>query len=146
MAAATFTSTITKVRTAVGSTQVVWTYTFTGAGDVSLAFVNLPVICFDEALPFGSAHLVMTTGTAPTSVALLVGNDGINANLVAIGVPHLQANFPHMVDITSGQNATVQTVAENLASMPHSFHNWQIIGAPATGVLTITEVFMGTRG
>lgn len=144
MAAATFTSTITKTRTSVGTTEVIWTITTTSTGDISIATSTFLPQCFDEGLPFGSAHLVVTSGSAPTSASLLVGNDGINANLVIIGVPHTA--FPALVDVTSGQNAAVQTVAENLASMPHKFHSWQFIAIAGPSVVTITEIFMGTRG
>ncbi len=150
MAAGVFTVATTKTRTSVNATQVTITITCTTSGDFGAADATVgPVIApapiiFAEGFPFGSAQLVVTSGSAPTSARLWVGNDGLLANLVQIGVAH--AAFPSIVDLTSGQNASTQTVAETLAAFPTFYHSWTLVAASAPSVITITECYMGTRG
>ncbi len=151
MAAGVFTVATTKTRTSVNATSITIVITCTTGGDFGAADATVgPVaspspLIFSEGLPFGSAQIVISgTGSAPTSARLWLGNDGILANLVQIGVAH--AAFPSIIDITSGQNASTQTVAENLASFPTFYHAWTIVGANTGNIITITECYMGTRG
>ncbi|SRR6266478_246633 len=148
MAAGTFTVTATKTRTSVGTTTVTIVITCTGAGDFGAVdatagpvIVPAPLI-FSEGLPFGSAHIVASA--SPTSGRLWLGNDGTLANLVQVGVPH--TTFPAIIDVTSGQNASTQTVAENLAGFPTLFHSYTFVAVANAAVITITECYMGTRG
>jgi hypothetical protein len=145
MAAATFTTVVSKSTTAYNATLVTQVYTFTSAGDVSLALTNLPAVIQAAGLPYGSAQLVVTSGSAPTSVQLLIGNDNILGNMVTSGP--VMTSFPIMVDLTSGINtATPGSSAQILAAMAFVNYNWQIIGAAASSVITITGLLMGTRG
>jgi hypothetical protein len=145
MAAGTFTVVETRLPTNYNASLVTQTYTCTSAGDISLAAANLPSAVLAAALPFGSAQIVITSGSAPTSIALLLGNDGILANMVPVG--QTMTSFPLMIDLTSGvSSATTDVGAQTLASMPFVYFNWQIIGAAAPSVITITSVLMGTRG
>ncbi len=116
--------------------------TLTGGALASGAAGN--TLIFTEGLPFGSAHIVLTSGTAVTSVQLAVGNDGLTANLVPIGLA--MTTLPAFVDITSGVNMTNQAAAQTLAATPHLYHTWVIVGGDSTSVVTITECYMGTRG
>lgn len=146
MATATFTIAQTKATTAYNAWLVTQAYTFTVTGDVSLAIANLPPSVQSAGLMYGSSHVVIMSGSAPTSIALLVGNDGILANLVPLGLA-MTSGWPQIMDITSGvSSATTQAAAQTLSGLPFLFFNWQIIGAAAPSVITITTLLLGSRG
>ncbi len=128
-------ATATKVRTLVGATEFV--VTLAGSG----AFVMVPTFSnglFSEALPFGSAQVVLTSGMAPQSVQLGVSNDGVN--FVQVGPALL--TFPNLICLT-GPGATSSVLQ---GTRPTLYHAWIVQGGDATTVLTITEIFVGWRG
>lgn len=120
----------TKVRT--GATYI--TVTLQGTGIFMFTQQPTPTI-FNEVLPFGSAHIVLTSGTIPVSVALGVSNDGVN--FVQLG-PAI-GQFPNIINLTA--SPTLNT--PNLA--PFKYHAWIVTGGDITTTLTIEEVFVGWR-
>ena len=114
--------TATKVKTNYQTTNVTITG-LTGTGNYS------PLI-FGEGLPYSTAHIIVT-GTAPTNVQLRAGNDGVQANMVALGTA--PTSFPALVNVTP-------------SDLPFLYHDWLVTGGDSTTSISIYETAMGTRG
>lgn len=149
MAAATYTVAQTRSTVGYNATLVTQSYNFTVSGDISIAAANLAPSVLAAALPFGSAQLVLTSGGPVTNVMLLLGNDGILANLVQVGptITGLTTTTPLMIDLTSGvSSATTDAAVTTLSGMPFVYFNWQFTVVTAPCVINITSILMGARG
>ncbi len=134
-----FASVTTKRKTEFGTIEIIQVLSGgAGTGDLILT----------EGLPFGSAHIVNTSGTGVTSIQLVAGNDGIVANCVELGLVNTQiATEPTLIDITSGVNpAAGPELTQTLSDFPTKYHAWIVAGGDATSVITITEILTSTRG
>lgn len=114
--------TATKVKTNYQTTNVTVTG-LTGSGNVT------PLI-LGEGLPYSTAQITYT-GTVPTSIQLRAGNDGVQANMVALGAA--VTSFPALAVISPGD-------------LPYLYHDWVLTGGASDTLVTITEVMMGTIG
>lgn len=110
-----------------------------------------------ESLPYASAHLVLTSGTAPSGgTQLTVGNDG----LVTVGTPPLVmtnavnlgpalTTLPNMAALTIGSIIAAgpsSFAAGTVVSVINRFVQFKVVSAAAAFVLTITIEAMGSRG
>lgn len=140
-----FTSVTTKITTAWNATEISQVLSG-GAGTGDLVFAG--------DLPFGSAHIVLTSGTAVTNVQLTVANDGLVGtqtipvlkNPVSLGAA--VTTLPNIIDLATGSivAAGPSSVGAGFAQTPYKFFQFIVTGGDATSVVTITMVFMGTRG
>jgi hypothetical protein len=145
-------SVTTKLTTSYNATEIVQILTgttgATGVGD----------LLFFQDLPFGSAHFVLTSGTAPSGgIQYTVANDGILSagtpqpltNPVSLGA--VLTTLPNMIDLMTGTIAaagpsTIGTAPALPAQTPYKYGQFNVISAAAAFVITVTIVLMGTRG
>jgi hypothetical protein len=144
-----FASVTTKVDTGIMTRRIIQTLTGgAGTGDA----IDL------EMLPYGAAHLVLTSGTGITNITFNVAVDGILGvqavpvlkNSLQIGVPF--TTFPIVFPLTMGiQFATSAAYQADLSGKntllcPYRFCQFVTAGGDATTVFTITIELMGSRG
>ena len=118
--------TITKVTDSFGC-RIITITGFNGVGNVTPLFAS-------EGMPYGSAQIVLTAGNATSvSIALQGSNDGVSANVVALGSP--ATTFPGISPLAvSGLDA------------PARFYQFALSGGDGTGTFTITCVLMAAGG
>jgi hypothetical protein len=133
-------SVTTKVDSGVMSRRIIQVLTGgtanVGAGDI----VDL------EMLTSGSAHLVLTSGTAPGGgIQYMVANDPLAA-FVNLGAP--LTTLPNMIPLTIGtiQAAGPGTLA-NVTAVAYRYAQFNVVSAAGGAfVVTITMELMGSRG
>lgn len=109
-----------------------------------------------ECLPFASAHIVLTSGTAVTNVQVTVANDGIVGtqtipvlkNPVSLG-PAL-TTLPNMAALMMGGLVAAGPSGWSATNPPiiavNRYVQFVVTGGDGTSVVTITVEAMGTRG
>jgi hypothetical protein len=142
-----FTSVTSKVDSGVMSRRIVQVLSG-GAGTGDL--IDL------EVLPYGSAHFVLTSGTAITNVQITVANDGLVGTQT---IPVLKNPVNLGPALTTMPNMAALNVGGIIAAGPSTFSagnpvigtvnrfvQFVVSGGDATTVLTITIEMMGSRG